>query len=83
MWNLKKRRRRRRRGFFFSHRVSMAKKQALTIDNQSPYFCHPSDSPSAIITTIKFDGKNYELLKRKVRMPLRPKTSLDLLTDQS
>jgi len=31
------------------------------IDSQSPYFLHLLDSTGAIITTIKFNGKNYDL----------------------
>jgi len=37
------------------------KDQTFIIANQSPYFLHPSDCPSAVIIAIKFDGKNYDL----------------------
>jgi len=37
------------------------KSKKFIIDSQSPYFLHPSDSPGITITTIKFNGKNYDL----------------------
>ena len=57
----------------------MAKEQSFIIDNQSPYFLHPSDSPGAIITAIRFDGKNYELWESAVRTSLRSKNKLGFI----
>jgi len=51
----------------------MTEDQSFVIDNQSPYFLHPSDSPGVIITSIKFDDKNYELRESTVRTSLRSK----------
>ena len=45
----------------------------FVINNQSPYYLHPSDVPGAIITVIKFDGKNYELWEKVVSMALTAK----------
>jgi len=57
----------------------MPKDQNFVIDNQSPYFLHPSDSPGAIIISIKFDGKNYELCESAVKMSLRSKNKLGFI----
>ena len=54
----------------------MTKDGSVIIDSQSPYYLYPSDSPGAIITSIKFDGKNYELWERAVRTSLRSKNKL-------
>jgi len=40
------------------------------IDSQSQYFLHPSSSPGAIITTVRFNGKNYDLWEQAVRTAL-------------
>ena len=37
------------------------KPKDFIIDSQSLYCLHPSDTPEAIITKIKFNGKNYDL----------------------
>ena len=52
------------------------KPKEFLIDSQSPYFLHPSYSPRAIITTIKFNGKNYDLWEQVVRTALRAKNKL-------
>ena len=46
------------------------------IDSQSPYFLHPLDSPGAIITTTKFNGKNYDLRQQAIRTALRAKNKV-------
>jgi len=51
----------------------------FVIDNQSPYYLHPSDAPGAIITAIKFDGKNYELWEKVVTMALTAKNKIALI----
>ena len=58
------------------------KDQTFIITNQSPYFIHPSDSPGAIITAIKFDGKNYNMWEKVVMTSLRSKTNSALLMSQ-
>ena len=57
----------------------MSKDGGFIIDTQSPYFLHPFDSPGAIITSIKFDGKNYELWEIAVRTSLRSKNKLGFI----
>ena len=57
----------------------MSKDGGFTIDTQSSYFLRPSDSPGAIIISIKFDGKNYELWESAVRMSLRSKNKLGFI----
>jgi len=52
----------------------MTKDQSFIIDHQSPYFLH--SSPDAILTSIRFDGKNYGLWESAVRMSLRSKNKL-------
>ena len=52
------------------------KPKEFIIDSQSPYFLHLSDSLGAIITMIKFNGKNYDLWEQVVRTALRPKNKL-------
>jgi len=57
----------------------MTKDQSFVIDNQSPCFLHPSDSPGAIITSIKFDAKNYKLWESMIRTSLRSKNKLGFI----
>jgi len=45
----------------------------FTLDPQFPYYLHPSDAPGAIITTLKFDGKNFELWEKAVITALTAK----------
>jgi len=49
------------------------------ITNQSPYYLHPSDAPGAIITAIKFDGKNYDLWEKAVKTALKSKNKLGFI----
>ena len=46
------------------------------IDNQSPYYLHPSDATGAIIIAIRFDGKNYELWEKVVTIVLTAKNKI-------
>jgi len=48
----------------------------FVIDNQSPYFLHPSERPGVTITTVIFNGKNYDLWKKAVRTVLQSKNKL-------
>ena len=48
----------------------------FVIDSQSPYFLHPSDSPGAIITTIKFNEKNYDFWEQAIQTALKAKNKL-------
>jgi len=57
----------------------MPKDQNFVIDNESPYFLDPSNSLEAIITSIKFDGKNYELWESAVKTSLRSKNKLGFI----
>ena len=49
------------------------KPKEFIINYQSPYFLHPLDSLGVVITTVKFNGKNYDLLEQAVRIALRAK----------
>jgi len=51
------------------------------MDNKSQYFLHPSDSPGAVITSIKFNGKNYDLWEKAVRTALRAKNKLGFIDE--
>jgi len=55
------------------------KDEPFVITSQSPYFVHPSDSPGAIITAIKFDGKNYDLWEMTIRTSLKSKNKLSFI----
>jgi len=52
------------------------KSKEFIIDLQSPYYLHPSESPGAIITAIKFDGKNCDLWEQAIRTTLKAKNKL-------
>jgi len=51
----------------------------FAIDMQSPYYLHLSDSPGALITAIKFDGKNYDLWEQAVKTALKAKNKLGFI----
>ena len=51
----------------------------MLIDNHSPYFLHPSEGPGVAITSIIFNGKNYELWQQAVRIALRSKNKLGFI----
>jgi len=55
------------------------KHQPFIITTQSSYFLYPSDSPRAIISTIKFDRKNYDLWEHAVRTSLKSKNKLGFI----
>ena len=48
----------------------------FVIDSQSPYYLPLLDAPSAIITAIKFDEKNYELWEKVVTTTLTTKSKI-------
>ena len=48
----------------------------FTLDPHSPYYLHPSDAPGAIITALKFDGKNFELWEKAVLTALTAKSKV-------
>ena len=51
----------------------------MLIDNHSPYFLHLSEGPGAAITSIIFNGKNYELWQQAVRILLRSKNKIGFI----
>jgi len=53
--------------------------QIFIMTNQSSYFLHPLDSPTGIITTIKFDGRNYDLWEKAVITSLESKNKLGFI----
>ena len=54
-------------------------KKRFTIEPHSPYFLHPSEGPGIMITTVIFDGKNYELWERAVTTALKAKNKLGFI----
>ena len=50
----------------------------FVINNQSPYFSHPSEGPGVIITIVIFN-ENYQLWQRAVRTALRSKNKLGFI----
>ena len=57
----------------------LGKTQGFVITSQSPYYLSSSDSPGALITAIKFDGKNYDLWEQAVRTALKAKNKLGFI----
>ena len=55
------------------------KAKEFVIDNQSSYYLYPSDAPGAIITALKFDGKNYELWEKVVLYALMAKNKVTFI----
>ena len=51
----------------------------FTIDSKSPYFLDPSGSSGAMTTSIKFNGKNYDLWEKAVRTALKAKNKLGFI----
>ena len=51
----------------------------FVIDNQSSYFLHPSEGPGVTITTVIFNGKNYNLWQKAARTALRSKNKLGFI----
>ena len=54
-------------------------KDELSLTLNSLTISHPLDGPGAIITSIKFDGKNYELWNRAVTTALMAKNKLGFI----
>ena len=57
----------------------MGKDETFIITPHSPYYLSPSDSPGALITAIRFDGKNYDLWEQAVKTALRAKNKLGFI----
>lgn len=55
------------------------KNQGFVITHQSPYYLSSSNSPGALITAIKFDGKNYDLWEQAVRTAFKAKNKLGFI----
>ena len=45
----------------------------------SPYYLHPSNGPSALITAIVFDGLNYNLWEKAIHTALKAKNKLGFI----
>ena len=52
------------------------KPEEFIIDIQSPNFLHPSNLPGAILTTIRFNEKNYDMWEQAVQTALKAKNKL-------
>lgn len=48
-------------------------------DPMSPLYLHPSDSPGAVITSLIFDGENYDLWEKAIKNSLRAKNKLGFI----
>ena len=46
------------------------------VEPHSPNYLHPSKGPGMMITTVIFDGKNYDLWERVVKTALKSKNKL-------
>ena len=51
------------------------------IENQSPYYLYPSEVPKATITSLIFNGKNYDLSQKVVQTPLKLKNKLRFIDE--
>jgi len=51
----------------------------FVITNQLAYYLSPFDSPGTLVTTIKFDGKNYDNWEQLVRIVLKAKNKLGFI----
>ena len=51
----------------------------FSMDSKSPYFLHPLDSLRAVIPSIKFNMKNYDMWEKAVRAALKAKNKLDFV----
>ena len=49
------------------------------IEPQSPYYLHPSEGPGVAITSVVFNGKNYDLWRKAVRTALKSKNKLGFI----
>jgi len=45
--------------------------KGFVIENQSPYYLHPSEGHGVTITSVIFNGKNYELWQKAVKIALK------------
>jgi len=59
----------------------MAGKNNFAIEPHSPYYLHPPEGPGVLITTMVFDGKNYNLLERVVQNALKAKNKLRFIEE--
>ena len=51
----------------------------FVIENHSPYFLHPFEGPQALVTTVIFGRKNYDIWEKLVRTPLKSKNKLGFI----
>ena len=51
-------------------------KGRFIIEPHSPYYLHPSEGPSVLITAVMFDGKNYNLWEKAIHIALKAKNKL-------
>jgi len=54
-------------------------KKGFVIEPHSPYYLHPAEGPGVLITTVIFDGKNFDLWEIAVRMALKAKNKLGFI----
>lgn len=53
--------------------------KGFVIQNQSPYYLHPSEGPRVTIASVIFNGKNYELWQKAIRTALKSKNKLGFI----
>jgi len=51
----------------------------MLIDSHSPYYLHPSKGPGMTITSVIFNGKNYDLWQQAIRTALGSKNKLGFI----
>ena len=54
-------------------------KKPFIIANKSPYYVYPIEGPRVLITTVIFNGKNYELWQKAVQTTLKAKKKLGFI----
>ena len=49
------------------------------IESQSPYYIYPSEGPTVAITSVIFNGRNYALWRKAIRIALKAKNKLGFI----
>jgi len=53
--------------------------KSFMIECQSPYYIHFAEGPGVAITLVVFNGKNYDMWQKVVRIALKAKKNLGSL----
>jgi len=49
------------------------------VENHSPYYPHPLEGPGGLITTVNFNGTNYNVWRKLVKTALKAKNKLGFI----